>query len=348
MKTENILKQINLLPNKRNKLQVNTLIQALKMLTELKSEIKHSQRSPAGLFNFGRETRIHYGYWRNNSDLTIINEGDEVLSECFIFKTATGTYKNIVPVNNELHDHFCKLVGNEDVKESPLYSFTFNKSQSDKIKRAAKIKDKYSLSEFNGILRLSFIPGECRAQITDGYRLYNERFKSIAIDFNQVLYIKTDNLTGMKGEIILSIFTDYYTLNGSKFEFITFEREYYEFSNIWPENPYLLTVNKKELSSALKQCIKISGFTKRIDFEFNGCLKMTTENVDYNQNLDLRINYKFKKGDDLSISFNGSYLLELISILDCEDISISYTAANNKPIVINDCLMLMPVKNTSL
>jgi DNA polymerase-3 subunit beta len=122
------------------------------------------------------------------------------------------------------------------------------------------------------------------------------------------------------------------------------------------QNPYRLTVDRKNLLTAIRR-VSIFGSksTHQVRFKLSGKeLVLTAEDIDFASEAKERLTCSYE-GDDMEIGFNSRFMLEMLSNLEPETVIIEMSAPNRAGIILTereegdpeDILMLiMPVMIT--
>ena len=118
-----------------------------------------------------------------------------------------------------------------------------------------------------------------------------------------------------------------------------------DFHNIIPiDNPISVTLNTKEVSEALLEAVKFSNpSTKMVVLNINGKFEVSASDVALTREFSSELSsYTKTKGDDIKIGFNGNLFNEVLKSVDGEHFTM-FLSTPNKPAVINDSIILMPV-----
>ncbi|MBS1646023.1 MAG: DNA polymerase III subunit beta [Bacteroidetes bacterium] len=119
------------------------------------------------------------------------------------------------------------------------------------------------------------------------------------------------------------------------------------------QNPNKLTIDSEMLASALKRVSVFSNkTTHQIRFKISGSqIELSAEDLDFSNNANERLTCTYA-GEDMEIGFNSKFLLDMISNMHCDEITIEMSSPNRAGIITpskkdnpaEDVLMLvMPV-----
>ncbi len=114
------------------------------------------------------------------------------------------------------------------------------------------------------------------------------------------------------------------TAENMEFYFRLVEGNYLNYNTVIPtNNPYCATVDRESLVGAIKRvsvfCNQSSGLTKmRLD---NGTMQLTSQDSDYHTNAEENILCDYND-QPISIGFNCFYMMDIISVIDAEHISV--------------------------
>ncbi len=122
------------------------------------------------------------------------------------------------------------------------------------------------------------------------------------------------------------------------------------------QNPYKLTVNRKNLLDSLRR-VSIFGSksTHQVRFKITGQeLVLTAEDIDYSSNAKERLSCNYA-GEDIEIGFNSKFMQEMLNTLEAENIVIELSAPSRAGIILPDTnsdeaedilMLIMPVMLT--
>jgi hypothetical protein len=343
MKTETILNQIGVVVNKFNKEQIKNLIEIFKMLSMFAANEIISVQTEKVNFELGQ--KFEYNRWGKNT----ISKGDKVESEVFEICTKNGRYKQIIPVNNDLHRAFClkfknELPGIESLP--PLAAFTVSKQMAltlSKIAETAK-KPKVFGNENLEFVRFELLENAIKVIASDGYNLVNVELKT-SVSGGGVWYIKPENLKGLKaGEIEFyqdKIIVNKVAISQSQ----ELPTNYPNYMNVWPIGyNKAVTVFKNDLVTAIKQAKTTANkVTKCIDLHVNGSINVTGKDLDFAHETSLSINYLDKNYiEGFDISFNADNLLKSLAVITSDTVTINH-GAPSKAIILNNEVLVMPL-----
>ena len=128
-------------------------------------------------------------------------------------------------------------------------------------------------------------------------------------------------------------------------QFLEEENKYPDvFAVIPTENNIAVQVSADELKNTIKQSLKFANeISHQIVLSANGILEVSAEDVDWGKDYRKKISKGYvKSGDDITIGFNGKYLLEILNNSDAKLTSITMSTPN-RAAIINDNVLLMPV-----
>lgn len=132
------------------------------------------------------------------------------------------------------------------------------------------------------------------------------------------------------------------------------EGKYPNYDAVIPKNnPHKLTVERNALLSSIKRVSIFSNkTTHQVRLKISGSeLNLSAEDIDFANEATERLTCQFT-GEDMEIGFNSKFLIEMLSNLECENVSIEMSAPNRAGILLpvekiedgEDILMLvMPV-----
>ncbi|MDX2189845.1 MAG: DNA polymerase III subunit beta, partial [Bacteroidota bacterium] len=126
-----------------------------------------------------------------------------------------------------------------------------------------------------------------------------------------------------------------------------------DYENVIPlENPNVLTISRTELLNSLKRIsIYANKTTHQVRLKMAGSeLQISAEDLDFSNEANERLVSEYV-GEDLEIGFNAKFLMEMLSNLDHESITLNMSLPNKAGVILptnnqksEDILMLvMPV-----
>ena len=131
------------------------------------------------------------------------------------------------------------------------------------------------------------------------------------------------------------------------------DAKYPDYEAVIPtENPNVLSIAKDDLLGALKRvCIFSNKTTNQVAFNLKGSqLHITGQDLDFSNEADetLVCNYN---GVDLEIGFNGKFLIDMLSALNCDNIRFEMSSPSRAGIVVpeqqatneNLLMLIMPI-----
>jgi len=100
------------------------------------------------------------------------------------------------------------------------------------------------------------------------------------------------------------------------------------------ENPFVLTIGRQSLLNALRR-VSIFGSksTHQVRFKISGKeLLLSAEDIDYSSAAKERLTCSYE-GEDIEIGFNSKFMQEMLSTLNCDNITIEMSAPNRAGII---------------
>lgn len=197
---------------------------------------------------------------------------------------------------------------------------------------------------------------------TDGHRLVRYRRVDVASDSAASIIVPRKALSLLKNSLpnenalVTMEFNQsnaFFEFNSTKLICRLIDERYPDYENVIPlDNPNVLTINRLDLLSCLKRIsIYANKTTHQVRLKMSGSeLQVSAEDLDFSNEANERLVSEFV-GEDMEIGFNAKFLLEMISNLESESISINMSVPSKagliSPVESNaneDILMLvMPV-----
>jgi DNA polymerase-3 subunit beta len=99
-------------------------------------------------------------------------------------------------------------------------------------------------------------------------------------------------------------------------------------------NPYTLTVNRVEFSSAMRRvAVFANKTTNQIILKINGSeLRLFAQDLDFAHEGNERMPCRYN-GEDLEIGFNSKFFIELLSVLNCEEINLELSTPSKAALI---------------
>ena len=200
---------------------------------------------------------------------------------------------------------------------------------------------------------------------TDGHRLvkYNRTDVDAGASSNMILPKKALNLLkntlGAESSVSLSFNDNYSSFSFDNIRMVCrlIDEQFPDYNNaIPPESPYILVIDRQELLNCLKRIrIYANKTTRQVRLKVEGStLTVSAEDTDFQNEASEELTCEYD-GEKMEIGFNAGFLMEILSNIDSNMISIEMAAPNKAGLIIpktqqenEDLLMLvMPVMLTS-
>ena len=130
------------------------------------------------------------------------------------------------------------------------------------------------------------------------------------------------------------------------------EGRYPNYNSVIPQNnPNRLTVDRNAMLSALRRVQPFANSTNLIKFHMeNGSLQLDAEDYDFSKTATERMSCDYN-GQPMSIGFNGSSFIEILSNFDCQEVIIQLADPSRAGVVVpaeqpadqNVLMLLMPM-----
>lgn len=197
---------------------------------------------------------------------------------------------------------------------------------------------------------------------TDGHRLVRYRRVDVATENPNSIIVPKKALNLLKTVLPsenTSVTMEYNTSNAVfafgniKLYCRLIDERFPDYENVIPlENPNKMTINKQEWLACLKRIqLYANKTTHQVKLKINGSeLLVSAEDLDFSNEANERLICEFE-GNEMEIGFNAKFLLELLSNIDSENVTLSMSIPSKagllNPVEANpneDILMLvMPV-----
>jgi DNA polymerase III sliding clamp (beta) subunit (PCNA family) len=267
--------------------------------------------------------------------------------ERFIIKTSTGTYKQVVPVNCDLYPAFLDLIGLSQSEIKPLFKIDFTRLQTLGIKKSVKFASNDELRPNMQCFEFTILPDKVKIVATNGFMILKYNIELNTDIFGQKTFlIPAKSFVGHKGLLSISFFEDCYIINRQKFNYPENDLRYPDYNSLWPAYNKGITFYKNDLVEALKSVKPmLNKYNPVVKFNFDdNKLKIVAENLDYNNETDLRLNLIRNDLQPFTIGFNCNYFLDCLDIIQSDKITLETNGAADKMVLINNDIVLMPVK----
>jgi DNA polymerase III subunit beta len=197
---------------------------------------------------------------------------------------------------------------------------------------------------------------------TDGHRLVRYRRVDVASKNESSIILPKKALSLLKSTLPSELTAVSFEFSASNAIF-TFDNvkmicrliaeRYPDYENVIPlTNPNQLVINRLSLLSTLKRIVIYANkTTSQIRFKIAGSeIQVSAEDLDFSNEANERLACQFT-GEDMEIGFNAKFLIEILSNLDSEEVSINMSLPNKAALILpakqdnnEDILMLaMPV-----
>jgi DNA polymerase-3 subunit beta len=244
-----------------------------------------------------------------------------------------------------------KLVG-EKAEDFPELSLPTNE---DKItisaERLMSAIDKTSFATSNDEMRQA-MKGVClnidfkslTFAATDAHKLVKYSFLDIKSEASSTIILTKKSLLALKsilprdGEVVLHFGRTkaFFTFGETVLSTRLIEAKYPDYNAVIPtNNPYQLQVNRLELLSALKRLIVYANkSTNQVVFNIQDkSLTISSQDPDMSNEATEQLSCSFQ-GEPMTIGFNGKFLVDMLSAMNSENISIDLSQPNKPGILL--------------
>lgn len=244
-----------------------------------------------------------------------------------------------------------KLVG-EKAEDFPEIGLPTNEDKiSISAERLASAIDKTSFATSNDEMRQA-MKGVClnidfkilTFAATDAHKLVKYSFLDIKSEASSTIILTKKSLLALKS--ILPRDGDVQLHFGRTKAFFTFgetvlstrliEAKYPDYNAVIPtNNPFQLMVNRLELLSALRRLIVYANkSTNQVVFNIQDkSLTISSQDPDMSNEATEQLSCEFQ-GEPMTIGFNGKFMVEMLSAMNCENITIELSQPNKPGILL--------------
>ncbi|WP_421876974.1 DNA polymerase III subunit beta [Marinoscillum sp.] len=197
---------------------------------------------------------------------------------------------------------------------------------------------------------------------TDSHRLIRYRRVDIASDMAHSMIIPRKALTLLKAtlpsentnvNVEFNASNAFFSFNNVKMICRLIDERFPDYENVIPsDNENAMNINKAELLSSLKRiAIYANKTTHQVRLKITGSeLMISAEDLDFSNEANERLSCEHD-GEDIEIGFNAKFLIEMLTNLDAQEITLKLNAPNRAGIILpveqdenEDILLLvMPV-----
>ncbi len=197
---------------------------------------------------------------------------------------------------------------------------------------------------------------------TDGHRLVRYRRVDIVSEVSNSLILPKKALNLLKSSIpsentnVKMEFTPsnaYFSFNNIQMICRLIDERFPDYENVIPvDNPNKLSINRTDFLSSLKRIsIYANKTTHQVRLKITGSeLSISAEDLDFSNEANEKLACEYN-GSDMEIGFNAKFLMEMLSNLDCNNVTLDLSEPNKAGLLIpgdgdenEDVLMLvMPV-----
>lgn len=197
---------------------------------------------------------------------------------------------------------------------------------------------------------------------TDSHRLIRYRRVDIAADMAHNMIIPRKALTLLKAtlpsentniNLEFNASNAFFNFNNVKMICRLIDERFPDYENVIPgDNENIMVISKGELLNSLRRiAIYANKTTHQVRLKITGsALMVSAEDLDFSNEANERLSCEHD-GEDIEIGFNAKFLIEMLSNLDAEEITLKLNAPNKAGILLpvdkddnEDILMLvMPV-----
>lgn len=197
---------------------------------------------------------------------------------------------------------------------------------------------------------------------TDSHRLIRYRRVDIASDMAHSMIIPRKALTLLKAtlpsentnvNVEFNASNAFFSFNNVKMICRLIDERFPDYENVIPsDNENAMNINKAELLSSLKRiAIYANKTTHQVRLKITGSeLMISAEDLDFSNEANERLSCEHD-GEDIEIGFNAKFLIEMLTNMDAQEITLKLNAPNRAGIILpveqdenEDILLLvMPV-----
>jgi DNA polymerase-3 subunit beta len=179
---------------------------------------------------------------------------------------------------------------------------------------------------------------------TDAHKLVKYSFLDIKSDASSTIILTKKSLLALKsilpkdGEVTLHFGRTkaFFTYNDTILATRLIEAKYPDYNAVIPtNNPYQLQVNRLELLSALKRLIVYANkSTNQVVFNIQDkSLTVSSQDLDMSNEATEQLSCSFM-GEPMTIGFNGKFLVDMLSVISSDNITIELSQPNKPGILI--------------
>jgi DNA polymerase III sliding clamp (beta) subunit (PCNA family) len=341
MKSNEILKALNLPNSKFNTQHCSKLAKVYELLKSISSDILTAEIIDFDCpLLFGRETKEVYRHMEWTIETN--NHGTEVKAQKIKVTTNYGNYSFACPANNAFYFAVCDLLGIcyertgiEVVK--PLQVIEIDSSVINAIKKAAKFVGKDDLRPAMQTICLSFENNLCEVIGTDAHQLYmskkiacysgKDAFKLLLSReaIKDIVKLKIKDKTAKIELLPIETYT-YKDANGKDIkgsnQYANFaglkvrlepELRYPDYKQVIPDYIEYMEFNRVKLLDNVKTVKQSANkATNQVNFHLNGSISLHCQDVDFSFEADADMPYISKQFKDCDIAFNGNLLVNIL------------------------------------
>lgn len=279
-----------------------------------------------------------------------------------------GSYTFYIPTDNDFCNYVMGLIGaNVVIKEKetakPVFEAILSSLFITQVKTALPFVGRDTLRPAMTGICIE-IKGDCfNLAATDGHRLYVGQ-SCLSDSSDNVLHrfiiplAKAKEIAALKRKdkeypVTLLVYKEAlntwsdgnFDIEGVKGQFI--DARFPEYQCVIPENPYTLEVSREELLSHIRQNLGAANkVTNAVRFYLNGNVKIECCDKDMELESTTQFDYVKSNVPDMSISFNGKLLSEVLKSSKSKNVRIELSTSSRAGIfkddLSNDLALLMP------
>ena len=196
---------------------------------------------------------------------------------------------------------------------------------------------------------------------TDAHKLVKYSFGDVTSSVTQNFIVPKKGLTLLRGALLSDVNVDvafnqtnvFFTFGDTKVIIRLIDAKYPDYNAVIPvNNPYLLTMGRKDLQNSLKRiAIYANKTTNQVVLSLDqGSLTISAQDLDFSNEATEQLTCTYE-GDPMTIGFNAKFLIEMLGIMDTNDILLELSTPNRAGVLLpaeqneNEILLMlvMPV-----
>lgn len=267
----------------------------------------------------------------------------------------TGSYTFPVITGNQFHREVFNTIGlplADVVTKKPVVKrmFQLPAAALQSLKKAVKFVSTDDLRPAMTHVLVEIREGKMQVVATDAHRLYLSQVFEVSGPKGNYEYLLPAKLLSRLPKATKEEFTLYELKDGTAalfgLEMPLLDARFPDYRVVMPTYEHGVTFDRVTMIGKVKQTLPYANkSTGQVTLHINGQIDFGAQDVDFSFQSENKMAYKTKSMDDLTIAFNGKFLIAALSVFNTEDITLQAVTATKAGIITDgtETVLIMPL-----